>query len=167
MNDKSGNSSNSAASIFSPLVAAIVAAAVVIGIALGMGLSSNATSSPENVASRQYIDEMAPSSQICVQYGASAVTMDARFFVTFNPFSVYVSRPVMQPGCVLRRTDWAILEQKNLLTNDQERECKNSMNTFGFTGALENSPRIDCVYRNDAAGNLFLTQAGMNSQSQQ
>jgi hypothetical protein len=159
--------SNPLSSIFSPIVMAIVAAAVIVGIALGMGLSSTATSSsPENVASRQYIDEMAPNSQVCVQYGASAVTMDARFFVTFNPFSVYVSRPKMQPGCVLRSTDWAVLEQRKLVTNNQERECKNNMNTFGFTGNLESSPQIDCVYRNDAAGNLFLTQAGVNSQSQ-
>lgn len=157
---------SSSSSIFSPVVMAIVAAAVVVGIALGMGLSTSATSSPENVASRQYIDEMAPSSQICVQYGSSAVTMDARFFVTFNPFSVYVSRPKMQPGCVLRRTDWAILEQRNLLTSEQQRECKNNMNTFGFTGNLESSPRIDCVYRNDSAGNLFLTQSGVNVPSE-
>ncbi len=166
MSDKIPNSPKPQTSIFSPVVMAIVAAAVVIGIALGMGLSTSATSSPENVASRQYIDEMAPNSQICVQYGASAVTMDARFFVTFNPFSVYVSRPKMQPGCVLRRTDWAILDQRNLLSPEQERECKNSMNTFAFTGDLGDSPKIDCVYRNDAAGNLFLTQAGATSQSQ-
>jgi hypothetical protein len=35
------------------------------------------------------------------------------------------------------------------------------MNTFGFTGTLENSPQIDCVYQNDAAKNLFLDQGGV------
>src|SRR5579883_2613806 len=140
----------------SHLTLAIVAAAVMIGILIGVGISSNVVSTPQNVASSQFIDAMAPNPQLCVQYGASAVTLDARFFVTFNPFSVYVSRPQMQPGCVVRSNDWAILQQKNLLTADQQRECKDNMNTFGFTGNLESSPQIDCVYRNDAAGNLFL-----------
>ena len=34
------------------------------------------------------------------------------------------------------------------------------MNTFGFIGTLEGNPKIDCVYQNDAAGNLFLDQSG-------
>jgi hypothetical protein len=147
-------------SIFNYTIVAIIGATLLLGIGLGVALASNTTSTPNNVASRQFIDQMAPDAQLCVQYGASAVTMNTRFYLTFNPFSVYVSRPVMQPGCVLRSTDWGILEQKNLLTAAQEQECKNSMNTFGFTGQLESSPQIDCVYRNDAAGNLFLSQAG-------
>jgi hypothetical protein len=69
----------------------------------------------------------------------------------------------MRPGCILRRNNWAILEQKGLVSSDQVRDCKNRMNTFGFTGVLEGSPRIDCVYQNDAAGNLFLNQPGTNN----
>ncbi|XGV96596.1 MAG: DUF3172 domain-containing protein [Leptolyngbya sp. BL-A-14] len=153
------NNSGKFSTLFNHMTLAIVAIALLIGISLGMGLTYNTNSTPQNVNSRQFFDEMAPDSSICMQYGASAITLNTRFFVTFNPFSVYVSQPKMQPGCVLRNSDWAILEQKNLLTADQERECKNSLNTFGFTGKLENSPQIDCVYRNDAAGNLFLKQA--------
>lgn len=85
---------------------------------------------------------------------------DTRIFVTLNPFNVYVSQPTMRPGCVLRSNNWALLEQRKLVTPEQERECKNRMNTFGFTGTLESQPQIDCVYQNEAAKNLFLTQPG-------
>jgi hypothetical protein len=34
------------------------------------------------------------------------------------------------------------------------------MNTFGFTGPLEGNPKIDCVYQNNSAGNLFLNLPG-------
>jgi hypothetical protein len=37
------------------------------------------------------------------------------------------------------------------------------MNTFGFIGALEGKPKIDCVYQNDAAGNLFLSKNGSDA----
>ncbi|ACK69556.1 conserved hypothetical protein [Gloeothece citriformis PCC 7424] len=137
----------------------IVAVATMVGIAIGIGFSSYGVSDASNVASSQFIDVMAPSSPVCVQNGASAVTLDARFFVTFNPFSVYISRPTMQPGCVLRQTNWSILEQNKLVTHEQVQECKDRMNTFGFTGELESSPQIDCLYRNDKAGNFFLSSA--------
>jgi hypothetical protein len=95
-----------------------------------------------------------------VQFGASAIAMDTRLFVTLNPFNVYVSQPKMQPGCVLRSSTWEVLRQRNLINDQQVRECKNRMNTFGFTGRLESSPQINCVYQNDAAQNLFLNQPG-------
>ena len=88
------------------------------------------------------------------------MVMDTRIFVTLNPFNVYISQPKMQPGCVLRTNTWNILEQRKLVTNDQVRDCKNRMNTFGFTGALENTPDISCIYQNDAAGNLFFQGSG-------
>jgi hypothetical protein len=86
---------------FNYLTLAIVAAAMISGVAIGIGFSATVVSNPQNVASSQYIDTKAPDAQVCVQYGASAVALDARFFVTFNPFSVYVSQSKMQPGCVL------------------------------------------------------------------
>ena len=53
-----------------------------------------------------------------------------------------------------------ILEQKKLVSQDQVRECKNRMNTFGFTGTLESQPDINCIYQNDSAKNLFINQPG-------
>lgn len=132
----------------------------VLGIGVGIGFSSTASFSPENVASREVIDRSAPNPELCVQFGASAIVSDLRVFITLNPFNVYVTQPTMQPGCVLRRNNWSILEQQRLISNDQVGECKNRMNTFGFTGPLEGKPRIDCIYQNNSAGNFFLNQPG-------
>ena len=88
------------------------------------------------------------------------MVMDTRLFVTLNPFNVYVAQPSMRPGCVLRTNNWAILEQRRLLTSQQEQECKNRMNTFGWTGELGSSPDISCIYQNDAAKNFFQNQPG-------
>jgi hypothetical protein len=85
---------------------------------------------------------------------------DMRVFVTLNPFNVYVTQPSMRPGCVLRQNNWAILEQKKLVTSEQVGDCKRRMNTFGFTGNLEDKPEIKCIYQNEAADNLFLNQPG-------
>lgn len=132
----------------------------ILGIGVGIAFSSTATLTPANVASREYIDMRAPNPELCVQYGASAMVTDVRLFVTLNPFSVYVTQPKMQPGCVLRTNNWAIIEQRKLVNNEQVRDCKNRMNTFAYTGALEGTPQINCVYQNDSAGNLFLNQPG-------
>jgi hypothetical protein len=112
------------------------------------------------VASREVIDRSAPNAELCIQYGASAMVTDMRVFVTLNPFNVYVTQPSMRPGCVLRQNNWALLEQKKLVTSEQVSDCKRRMNTFGFTGNLESSPEIKCIYQNEAADNLFLTQPG-------
>lgn len=150
---------------------AILGGAFILGIGVGIGFTSVANTDPTNVASREVIDRAAPNADVCIQYGASAIAMDTRVFVTLNPFNVYVSQPKMQPACVLRQNNWAILEQRKLVTSDQVRDCKNRMNTFGFIGTLENTPQISCIYQNDAAQNLFLNQPGMGgvvpSESQQ
>jgi hypothetical protein len=92
------------------------------------------------VASREVIDRSVPNAELCVQYGASSIVTDMRVFVTLNPFNVFVTQPTMRPGCVLRQNNWSILEQKNLVTSDQVRDCKRRMNTFGFTGDLNSKP---------------------------
>lgn len=143
---------------------AIVASVFVVGIVIGLSL--NVASGSDNLAtvdSSLQIDRKAPNPEVCQQFGASAIVTDMRIFLTLNPFSVYLTQPQMQPGCVLRRTNWSILEQQNLVTSDQVRDCKRRMNTFGFIGALEGKPRIDCVYQNDAAGNLFLNKNGSDA----
>jgi Protein of unknown function (DUF3172) len=139
---------------------ALASAILIVGVGIGVFFSSAATSDPQNVASRDFIDRAAPNPELCVQYGASAMVMDARLFVTLSPFKVYVSQPKMVPGCVMRSNNWSILEQRKLVNGDQVRECKQKMNTFGFTGSLESSPQINCIYQNDNAQNLFLNQPG-------
>ncbi len=154
MKRKSGNS------FFNYTALALFAGVFILGVGLGIAFSSTANVGPENVASREFIDRSAPNPDVCIQFGASAVVMDARIFVTLNPFNVYVAQPSMRPGCVLRRNNWFVLEQRNLVNSDQVNECKNRMNTFGFTGVLESKPDINCVYQNDSAKNLFLNQPG-------
>lgn len=147
-------------SIFNWAKIALASAILLVGIGIGVAFSSTATLDPQNVASRDFIDRAAPNPEVCVQYGASAMVMDARLYVTLSPFKVYVSQPKMTPGCVVRSNNWTILEQRKLVNGDQVRECKQKMNTFGFTGSLESSPQINCIYQNDAAQNLFLNQPG-------
>ena len=143
---------------------AILGSVFVIGIVIGLSL--NLSSGSDNLASVDsslQIDRKAPNPEVCQQFGASAVVTDMRVFLTLNPFSVYLTQPKMQPGCVLRRTNWSLLEQKNLVSSEQVRDCKRRMNTFGFVGVLESKPKIDCVYQNDAAGNLFLNPNGSST----
>ncbi|MBG0742282.1 DUF3172 domain-containing protein [Cylindrospermopsis raciborskii LB2897] len=147
--------------IFNLTTIAILGGVLVLGIGIGIAFSSTTTLAPSNVASREFIDLKAPNPEICVQYGASAMVMDARLFVTLNPFNVYVSQPNIRPGCVIRQNNWAILENKKLVTSDQVRECKNRLNTFGFTGNLDSEkPDIRCIYQNEAGQNFFLSQPG-------
>jgi hypothetical protein len=135
-------------------------AVLALGVGIGIAFTSIASSNPENLVTREAIDRSAPNAELCVQYGASAMVTDMRVYVTMSPFSVYVTQPNMQPGCVLRKNNWSILEQRKLVTSEQVRDCKNRMNTFGFTGTLEGSPKIACVYQNDDAGNTFFGQPG-------
>ncbi|NES83835.1 MAG: DUF3172 domain-containing protein [Moorea sp. SIO2B7] len=154
--------SSSAPSWLNYTTVAIFGGVFVLGVGVGIGFSSTASFNPQNVASREVIDRSAPNAEMCIQFGASAIVTDMRVFVTLNPFNVYVTQPSMRPGCVLRRNNWSILEQQNLVTSQEVKDCKNRMNTFGFTGVLEGSPKISCIYQNDAAGNLFLDQPGTN-----
>ena len=95
-------------SSFNYATLAILAGVFLLGIGVGMGFSSSANITPQNVASREFIDRSAPNPELCVQYGASAMVMDMRVFLTLNPFNVYVSQPAIEPGCVLRSNNWAI-----------------------------------------------------------
>jgi hypothetical protein len=147
---------------------AVLAGVFILGIGIGIAFSSTTTLTPSNVASREFIDTKAPNPEICVQYGASAMVMDARLFVTLNPFNVYVAQPSMRPGCVIRQNNWALLEQRKLVSSQQVNECKNRLNTFGFTGNLDSEkPDIRCIYQNEAAQNFFINQPGAVSQPQE
>lgn len=152
--------SNNKAPNFNVASIALLAGVLVLGIGIGIAFSSTASLDPKNVASREVIDRYAPNPELCAQYGASAMVMDTRLFVSLNPFNVYIGQPSLRPGCVLRTNNWAILEQRKLVTSDQVRDCKNRMNTFGFTGDLGSQPEITCVYQNDGAKNFYLNQPG-------
>lgn len=159
--DRRKNSrSESAGGFLNYTTIALLCAIFILGVGVGIGFSSTVTTDATNVANREFIDRSAPNAELCVQYGASAMVTDMRVFLTLNPFNVYVTQPKMQPGCVMRQNNWSILEQQGLVNEEQVRDCKRRMNTFGFTGSLESSPQINCVYQNSAAGNLFLDRNG-------
>jgi len=150
----------SIASLFNATALAVLAGVFILGIGIGLGFSSVSSSGSGKIVTDLDLSQRAPNAELCAQFGSAAITMDTRVFVTLNPLNVYVSQPSTQPGCVLRTNNWSILEQKGLVKSDQVRDCKNRMNTFGFTDALERSPKIDCIYQNDAAKNLLLDQPG-------
>jgi hypothetical protein len=119
MRSKSKQSAKSSKAVSSPFnytSLALLGGIFVLGIGVGIAFSSTATFSATNVVSRDFIDASAPNKDICVQFGASAMVMDTRLFVTMNPFNVYISQPSMRPGCVLRTNNWAVLEQRKLVT---------------------------------------------------
>ncbi|MEO0410111.1 MAG: DUF3172 domain-containing protein, partial [Cyanobacteria bacterium P01_A01_bin.135] len=125
----------------------------------GALFGSSVNFSDETVATRVAIDESVANPEICAQYGAGAIAVDLRAFVTLNPFKVFISQPLMQPGCVLRSNNWSILEQRDLVTSQDVQQCKRRMNTFGYIGDLDQTagtPVVECVYENDGARNLFL-----------
>ncbi len=150
-------------SAFNYTTIAILGGIFILGIGVGIGFSSTTSLDPANVASREVIDRSAPNPEFCVQFGASAMVMDTRLYVTLNPFNVYVSQPVMRPGCVMRTNNWTVLEQKKLVTSQQVNDCKQRMNTFGYTGDLDAQPDIRCIYQNDAAQNFFVNQPGVTA----
>ncbi|XFA73345.1 DUF3172 domain-containing protein [Thermosynechococcaceae cyanobacterium Okahandja] len=144
---------------------AVLGGVFIIGVGVGVTFSKTTTLNPDNVASTQFIDQAAPNPDICVQFGASAIAVDTRIFVTFNPFSVFVSQPLMQPGCVIRANNVALLEQRKLITGEQLRTCRQRLNTFGYVGNLEGNPEISCVYQSNTDKNLFLKLSGLSSGS--
>lgn len=112
---------------------------------------------PSNVASREILDRQTPSSELCMANGASAMVFDQRVFMSLNPFNIYVAQPEVKPGCVLRRSNWSVLERKQLVDGDQEADCKRGMNTFAFVGDLDKSPEVSCVYHSEAAENQYVS----------
>uniref|UniRef100_A0A7I4FDQ3 Uncharacterized protein n=1 Tax=Physcomitrium patens TaxID=3218 RepID=A0A7I4FDQ3_PHYPA len=102
------------------------------------------------------IDRQTPNPDVCIANGMSAMVLDQRLFISFNPFNVYVSQTEVKPGCVLRQSNWSVLEARGLVTSDEVRACKRNMNTFGFVGDLRQAPEISCVYHSESAENQFL-----------
>lgn len=134
---------------------AVMGGIFVLGIVLGVVVAYNANfSGNQSVATEAQIDSMAPNPELCAQYGASAIVTDTRMFVTLNPRRVFVSQPQYSPGCVMRTSNWSVLEQKDVINSEEMRSCRNRMNTFGYTGDLDTpkEAKVDCIYQNDGGG---------------
>jgi len=61
--------------------------------------------------------------------------------------------PQVKPGCILRRSNFNVLEREQLVTGKQVDQCKKRMNTFGFVGDLSKDPEVSCVYHSEEAEN--------------
>ena len=115
---------------FNTLTAAVLAGVLVVGIGIGSAVTSTTQGDQGNIASSQQLDMAVPDPEFCRQWGASAFVMDIEMYTTLNPSSSFVTQPTLQPGCVIRRENWSVLRKEGAITSDQERECKQRMNTF-------------------------------------
>ncbi len=136
---------------------AVLAGVLVLGIGIGTAVSSNTAGNQGNIASSQQLDMAVPDPEFCKQWGASAFVMDIELYTTMNPSSSFVTQPTLQPGCVIRRENWAVLQKQGAVTAEQMRECKQRMNTFAYIGSIRDKPIVRCVYQTDISGNKFQT----------
>lgn len=138
---------------------AVFAGIFVAGIGTGITVDSAINTNPKDLASRDAIDRNAPNPKLCATYGSSAMVMDQRVFVTFNPFNVYVTQADTKPGCVLRPSNVVNLlkKERNLITDSDIEACKNGFNTWAFVGDINSSPQLNCVFQSDDAQNEFLS----------
>ena len=138
---------------------AVLAGIFIAGIGLGVTIDSAINTNPKDLASRDAIDRNAPNPKLCLTYGSSAMVLDQRVFVTFNPFNVYVTQADTKPGCVLRPSNVVaqLQKERKLLTNDDIESCKNGFNTWAFIGDINNKPQLNCVFQSDDAQNEFLS----------
>ena len=137
---------------------AVLAGVLVVGIGIGSAVTSTTTGDQGNIASSQQLDMAVPDPEFCRQWGASAFVMDIEMYTTLNPSSSFVTQPTLQPGCVIRRENWSVLRKEGAITAEQERECKQRMNTFAYIGSVRDKPVVRCVYQTDISQNKFLTR---------
>ena len=137
---------------------AVLAGVLVLGIGVGVTISSNTQGNQGNIASSQQLDMAVADPEFCKQWGASAFVMDLQMYTTMNPSTSFVTQPKLQPGCVIRRENWAVLQKEGAITAEQMRQCKQRMNTFAYTGSVKDKPEVRCVYQSDIVDNKFQTK---------
>ncbi|MFM7269624.1 MAG: DUF3172 domain-containing protein [Cyanobium sp.] len=140
---------------FNMASAAVLAGVLVVGIGIGSAVTSTTQGNQGNIASSQQLDMAVPDPEFCKQWGASAFVMDVEMYTTMNPSSSFVTQPTLQPGCVIRRENWSVLQKEGAVTAEQMRECKQRMNTFAYIGSIRDKPVVRCVYQTDISGNKF------------
>ncbi|MEB3183538.1 MAG: DUF3172 domain-containing protein [Cyanobacteriota bacterium] len=143
---------------FNMASAAVLAGVLVVGIGIGSAVTSTTQGNQGNIASSQQLDMAVPDPEFCKQWGASAFVMDIELYTTMNPSSSFVTQPTLQPGCVIRRENWSVLQKEGAVTAEQMRECKQRMNTFAYIGSIRDKPVVRCVYQTDITGNKFQTR---------
>ena len=143
---------------FNGATLAVLAGVLVVGIGIGTGISSTTQGNQGNIASSQQLDMAVADPEFCKQYGASAFVQDLQLYTTMNPSTSFVTQPKLQPGCVIRRENWAVLQKEGAITAEQMRQCKQRMNTFAYIGSVKDKPEVRCVYQTDTVDNKFVTK---------
>jgi len=143
----------------------LLAGVLVVGVGIGSFITTtqSAGSRTGNIASSQDLDLAVPDPEFCKQWGASAYVMDVELYQTMNPVSSFVTQPKLQPGCVIRRENWSVLQKEGVVSNEDMRRCKQRMNTFAYIGSIRDQPVVRCVYQTDRADNLFLGRSSGDS----
>ena len=135
---------------------AVLAGVLVIGVGIGSLITSTTSGGQGNIASQQQLDMAVPDPDFCRQYGASAFVIDVEMYTTLNPSTSFVTQPALQPGCVIRRENWTVLQKQGAINNEDVRECKQRMNTFAYIGSIRDQPSVRCVYQADVNDNKFI-----------
>ena len=137
---------------------AVIAGVLVVGIGIGSAITSTTQGGQGNIASQQQLDMAVPDPEFCRQWGASAFVIDVEMYTTLNPSTSFVTQPALQPGCVIRKENWTVLEKQGAISNEDVRECKQRMNTFAYIGSIRDNPIVRCVYQTDVTENKFITK---------
>lgn len=119
------------------------------GFALALALQFSTSVDQKSLANVQALDRQIANPDVCLSYGAGAMVLDQRIYMSLNPLKVYVAPTAVKSGCVLNMANWRILEKEQLVTMDDMKNCKMAFNTFAFTGDLKGStekPEVSCVY---------------------
>lgn len=135
---------------------AVLAGVLVVGVGIGSAITSTTQGGQGNIASQQQLDMAVPDPEFCRQWGASAFVIDVEMYTTLNPSTSFVTQPALQPGCVIRRENWTVLQKQGAITNEDVRECKQRMNTFAYIGSIRDNPVVRCVYQADISENKFI-----------
>ena len=135
---------------------AVLAGVLILGVGIGSAITSTTDGGQGNIASQQQLDMAVPDPEFCRQWGASAFVVDIEMYTTLNPSTSFVSQPTLQPGCVIRRENWTVLQKQGAISNEDVRECKQRMNTFAYVGSIREKPIVKCVYQTDVNDNKFI-----------
>lgn len=136
------------------------------GFALALVLQFTSSVDRSALSNVQALDRQLDNPEVCLNYGAGAVVLDQRIFMSLNPLKIYVAPTSVKSGCVLRMSNWKLLEQRDLVTRDDVKDCKMAFNTFAFTGRLDakdEKPEVSCVY--ESTDNALVDQAVDNARN--
>lgn len=84
-----------------------------------MTIDSAINTNPKDLASRDAIDRNAPNPKVCAKFGSSAMVLDQRVFITFNPFNVYVTQGKIT---LYRLSHFSIKKSNTLISAESESE---------------------------------------------